>query len=152
MIEEIAGNLLATDAQALVNAVNCVGVMGKGLALQFRRRFSEDYFEDYKAACRRGEMRIGKVRVHRLKIAGEPKFIVDFPTKNHWREKSRLADIESGLDSLVEEIEKYKIESIALPALGCGLGGLNWNDVRPLIAAAFADFPDVEVRLFPPRE
>jgi len=151
MIFEIEGNLLEAQTQALVNAVNCVGVMGKGLALQFRRRFPEDYFTDYKRACSSGDLRIGKVQVYSLNSDDVPYFIVNFPTKNHWRTKSRIEYIESGLQSLVEAVEKYKIESIAMPALGCGLGGLDWKNVRPLIENAFSRFVEVEVSLFPPK-
>jgi O-acetyl-ADP-ribose deacetylase (regulator of RNase III) len=151
MIKETEGNLLEAKAEALVNAVNCVGVMGKGIALQFRQKFSEDYFNDYKRACRNGDLQIGKVQIYSIKTKTIPNFIVNFPTKNHWREKSKIEDIEIGLKSLVEEAEKHKIKSIAMPALGCGLGGLDWKDVRPLIETAFADFADVEVLLFLPQ-
>jgi O-acetyl-ADP-ribose deacetylase (regulator of RNase III) len=137
--------------------VNCVGVMGKGIALQFRREFSEDYFKDYKRACQSGELAIGKVHVYELHEtrpltqAVLTKYIVNFPTKNHWREQSRIEDIESGLQSLVEAIKRYKIKSIAMPALGCGLGGLDWDDVKPLIEKSFANLQKVEVFLFVPR-
>ncbi|HEY8558990.1 MAG TPA: macro domain-containing protein [Pyrinomonadaceae bacterium] len=150
MIKEISGNLLEADAEAFVNAVNCVGVMGKGIALQFRRKFSEEYFEDYKRACQKGDLRIGKVQVYSLTSDDSPRFIVNFPTKNHWREQSRLEYIESGLPSLVEAVEKHEIESIAVPALGCGLGGLDWNDVKLLIENAFAPLEKLEVLLFNP--
>lgn len=151
MIQEIrGGNLLNAEAEALVNAVNAVGVMGKGLALAFRRKFSADYFEDYKRACRSGDLKIGKVHFYTLNSNGEPRFIVNFPTKNHWREKSRIEDIESGLQSLLEEIEKRSARSIAVPALGCGLGGLDWKNVRPLIEKTFAGKTDIKVFLFLP--
>ncbi len=150
---------MEAKTEALVNAVNCVGVMGKGIALQFRRKFSEDYFKDYKRACQSGELAIGKVHVYELKNAKfdarvsafSPRFIVNFPTKHHWREKSRIEDIESGLQSLVEVVERYEIKSVAMSALGCGLGGLDWNDVKPLIEKAFVNLPKVEVFLFVPR-
>jgi O-acetyl-ADP-ribose deacetylase (regulator of RNase III) len=150
MIKEVKGNLLEADAEALVNAVNSVGVMGKGLALQFRRKFSEDYFLDYKRACQTGRLRPGKVHVYILEAETGPRIIVNFPTKDHWREKSRLEHIESGLQNLIETIKKHRIETIAMPALGCGLGGLEWKDARPLIEAAFTKLPDVEVFLYAP--
>lgn len=109
MIKEVAGNLLEARAEALVNAVNCVGVMGKGIALQFRQKFPAAYFDDYKIACQNGELAIGKVHVFDLETRNNPRFIVNFPTKNHWRQQNRMADIESGLQSLVE----------AMLALGC---------------------------------
>lgn len=105
MLKETKGNLFESNTEALVNAVNCVGVMGKGIALQFRQRFSEDYFKDYKTACKNGDLRIGKVHIYSLNSENNPRFIVNFPTKNHWREKSRIEYIESGLQSLVEEIK-----------------------------------------------
>lgn len=151
MIEETRGNLLEAKAEALVNAVNCVGVMGKGVALQFRQKFSEEYFKDYKRACQNGDLIIGKVHVYSLSSDGAHRFIINFPTKNHWREKSRFEDIESGLQSLVEAVEKHHIKSIAMPALGCGLGGLDWNEVKPLIKKAFVQISDVNVQLFTPQ-
>lgn len=150
MIKETAGDLLQAETEAIVNAVNCVGVMGKGLALQFRRKFSEDYFKDYKRACRNGDLRIGKVHVYSLDTKNNPRFIVNFPTKDHWREKSRIEYIESGLESLVTTIGEYDIKSIAMPPLGCGLGGLDWRDVKPLIEAAFVKVPDVRLMLYSP--
>ena len=151
MITETKGNLLEAKTEALVNAVNCVGVMGKGIALQFRREFSEDYFKDYKRACQSGELAIGKVHVYELKNAEtNSRFIVNFPTKNHWRGQSRIEDIESGLQSLVEAIERVRIKSIAMPALGCGLGGLDYAEVKPLIERAFVNLPNVDIFLFVP--
>jgi O-acetyl-ADP-ribose deacetylase (regulator of RNase III) len=154
MIKETKGNLFEAKAEALVNAVNCVGVMGKGIAWQFRREFSEDCFRDYKRACQSDELAIGKVHVYELKttlVETSPRFIVNFPTKNHWRGQSRIEDIESGLRSLVEAVERYEIKSLAMPALGCGLGGLDWNDVKPLIEKAFVHLSNVEVLLFLPK-
>lgn len=150
MIKETKGNLLEAETEAIVNAVNCVGVMGKGLALQFRKKFSADYFEDYKRACQNGELQIGKVHVYSLKSETNPKYIINFPTKDHWRGQSKIEYIECGLEDLKIKIGKCKIESIAIPALGCGLGGLDWEKVRSLIESAFADLPDVEVLLFSP--
>ena len=161
MIKETKGNLFEADTEAFVNAVNCVGVMGKGIALQFRQRFSEDYFKDYKAACKNGDLRIGKVHIYSLDSDSAlayarasdknfPRFIVNFPTKDYWRDKSRIEYIESGLQSLVEEIELHKIKSIAMPALGCGLGGLDFQDVRFLVEKAFDSLTDVKVIIYTP--
>ena len=156
MIKEIRGNLLEAKAEALVNAVNCVGVMGKGIALQFCQMFSEDYFRDYKRACQNGDLKIGKVHVYDiaktrpLPQAVLPRFIINFPTKNHCREKSRIEYVESGLQSLVQTVKTHEIESIAMPALGCGLGGLDWGEVKPLIEKAFVPISNTELLLFPP--
>ncbi|NJM52989.1 MAG: macro domain-containing protein [Blastocatellia bacterium] len=151
MIKETLGNLFEANTEALTNAVNCVGVMGKGIALQFKQRFPAEYFKTYKIACQNGDLAIGKVQVFELENAqANPRFIINFPTKNHWREQSRIEDIESGLQSLAEAVEQYEIKSIAMPALGCGLGGLNYTKVKPLIEKSFADFPNVEILLFYP--
>ena len=142
---------MEAKTEALVNAVNCVGVMGKGIAWQFRREFSEDYFKDYKRTCQSGELAIGKVHVYELKNAEtNPRFIVNFPTKNHWRGQSRIEGIESGLQSLVEAIGRYEIKSMAMPALGCGLGGLDYAEVKSLIERAFVNLPNVDIFLFVP--
>ena len=126
--------------------------MGKGIAWQFRREFSEDYFKDYKRVCQNGELAIGKVHVYELKNAeNNPRFIVNFPTKNHWRGQSRIEDIESGLQSLVKAIKENEIKSMAMPALGCGLGGLDYAEVKLLIDKAFGDLANVEVLLFLPK-
>jgi adenine-specific DNA-methyltransferase len=143
------GNLLTSQAQALVNTVNTEGAMGKGIALQFARAFP-DILPPYEAACRTGELVPGKVQVIERPGLVQPQFIINFPTKRHWRGKSRLADIEAGLRDLVDVVKERRIHSIALPPLGCGLGGLAWDDVRPRIEAAFDALPDVEVLLFPP--
>lgn len=149
MIETIRGNLVKADTEALVNTVNCVGYMGKGIALQFKKAFP-DNFSAYERACRAGEVRPGKMFVFSTGTLVNPKYIINFPTKRDWRAKSRIGDIQSGLNSLVKEIRKLGVSSIALPPLGCGLGGLNWNEVRPLIKRAFAALPDVNVMLFEP--
>jgi O-acetyl-ADP-ribose deacetylase (regulator of RNase III) len=141
------GNLLAADVDALVNTVNTEGVMGKGIALQFRKAFPEN-FASYERACKIGEIVVGRVHVvHRLT---SPKFIINFPTKKHWRQPSKLQYIRSGLTDLVAQVQKLGIESIAIPPLGCGNGGLEWADVRPLIVSAFEQLPDVRAVLFEP--
>jgi O-acetyl-ADP-ribose deacetylase (regulator of RNase III) len=150
MIEIAQGNLLETPVEALVNTVNTKGIMGKGIALQFKQAFPE-MFRDYENACKAGEVQLGKMHVFDLGgLAGAPHWIVNFPTKGHWRERSRLADIETGLEDLVTTILRLGIRSIAIPPLGCGNGGLNWAEVRPRIEAAFINLPDVNVLLFAP--
>jgi O-acetyl-ADP-ribose deacetylase (regulator of RNase III) len=149
MIHFTEGDILKADAEALVNTVNCVGFMGRGIAAQFKRAFPAN-FEAYQAACRRGEVMPGKMLVYETGTLANPRFVINFPTKRHWRGKSRLADIESGLVALVEEVRGRGIKSIAVPPLGCGLGGLDWADVRPRIETAFAAVPDVRVLAFVP--
>ena len=150
MIEITRGNLLEAKAEALVNTVNCVGHMGKGIALQFKKAFPEN-FKSYARACRAKEIRPGKMFVFETASMWNPKYIINFPTKRHWRGKSRLEDIGAGLQDLVEKVRKRGILSVAVPPLGCGLGGLSWGVVRPLIEQAFALLPGVQVLLFEPR-
>ncbi|WP_082772300.1 macro domain-containing protein [Actinoplanes sp. TFC3] len=149
MIEEARGNLLTADTEALVNTVNTVGVMGKGIALQFKRAFPAN-FRAYRAACARGEVQLGRVWAFDTGVIGARRYVLNFPTKNHWRSDSRLTDISTGLDSLVTIIGELGITSVAIPALGCGNGGLNWNQVRPLIEAACRRMPDVRAVVYPP--
>lgn len=149
MIAHASGNLIEADAEALVNSVNCEGYMGKGIALQFKKAFPEN-FAAYERACRAGEVRPGRMFVFSTGYMMNPCYIVNFPTKRRWREKSRLEDIESGLRALVEEVRGRAIASIAIPPLGCGLGGLNWHEVRPLIERAFEGLAEVRVLLFEP--
>lgn len=151
-IEIQHGDLLQAPAQALVNTVNCMGVMGKGIALQFGRTF-EANTRAYKAACKAKSLRPGdilSVPIH-PEIGRElPHYILNFATKDHWRSPSRLEWIESGLLQLVAQVEALQIRSIAIPPLGCGNGGLKWEVVRPLIEAAFAPLTDVQVWIFAP--
>ena len=149
MIEFTKGNLLEANAEALVNTVNCVGYMGKGIALQFKQAFPAN-FKAYEAACRAGRVVPGRMLVHDNGRLLNPRYIINFPTKRHWRGKSRMADITSGLKALVEEVRNLGLHSIALPPLGCGLGGLDWREVRPRIQHAFRELPDVRVLLFEP--
>lgn len=151
MISYTSGDLLAEDVEALVNAVNCQGVMGRGIALQFRKAFPAN-FKAYAAACELGDVKPGRMFVHETGRPGNPRFIINFPTKRHWRDGSRIGDIQTGLDALVEAIRERTVRSIALPALGCGLGGLDWSQVRPLIENAFSRLGDVEVRVFAPQD
>jgi O-acetyl-ADP-ribose deacetylase (regulator of RNase III) len=149
MIEIKKGNLLQSDVEALVNTVNSIGYMGKGVALQFKQAFPEN-FTAYQQACRAKKVRPGKMFVFKTESMINPKFIINFPTKRHWRGNSRIEDIESGLYALIQEIKRLGIRSIALPPLGCGLGGLDWKVVRPMIEKAFSDLPGVRVLLFEP--
>ena len=144
------GDLLRAEAEALVNAVNCAGVMGRGVALQFKRAFPAN-FTAYAAACRRGEVRVGRMFTFETRLPANPRLIINFPTKRHWRERSRLADIDAGLQALVDEVIARGITSIALPALGCGLGGLDWSAVRPRVEAALAGLDGVRVTVFEPQ-
>ena len=143
-----SGNLLTADVDALVNTVNTQGVMGKGLALQFKKAFPEA-FRSYERACKAGEVVPGKMHVVRRLAA--PRFIIDFPTKKHWRNPSKLEYIRVGLDDLVAQVRALDIHSIAIPPLGCGHGGLQWKDVRPLIEQAFVAVQGVRVLLFEPK-
>jgi O-acetyl-ADP-ribose deacetylase (regulator of RNase III) len=149
MIEFRTGDVLGADAEALVNTVNCVGIMGRGIALQFKNDFPEN-FKAYAAACKREEVQPGRMLVFETGTLTNPKFIINFPTKRHWRGKSRIEDIESGLEALVEVIRSRAIRSIAIPPLGSGLGGLNWADVRPRIEAALRGIENLDVIVFEP--
>ena len=150
MIEFRCDNLLEADAEALVNAVNTVGVMGKGIALQFKRRFPEN-FRAYERACKKDDVQIGKMFTVYLGESTNPRYIINFPTKRSWREKSRLEYVREGLEDLLCEIERLGIRSIAVPSLGCGNGGLSWDtEVRPLIEGAFARKPEVQVYAYEP--
>ncbi len=147
MITRAAGNLLDAKVEALVNPVNTVGVMGKGLALQFEEAFPAN-FRAYEAAAKAGALEIGKMFV--FATESSPQYIINFPTKRHWRDPSTLEYVESGLRDLVAVVREREIQSIAVPALGAGLGSLAWSGVRPLIERALAAIDDVEVLLFAP--
>lgn len=152
MIEYKIGDILQEDsAEALVNTVNCVGVMGRGIALQFKKAFPEN-FRAYKAACDQKRVRPGKMFVFERNQLANPKYIINFPTKRHWRGKSKIEDIESGLEALVNEVQVRGIKSLAIPPLGSGLGGLDWSEqVKPRIEAAVRILEDVHVVIFEPR-
>lgn len=132
MITFLRGNLLLSDAQALVNTVNTVGVMGKGIALQFKNQFPNNY-KVYKEYCKKGELKIGQMLVVKDGDLMRERYIINFPTKEHWKAPSKIEYIEKGLPALKDIIQKHRIKSIALPPLGCGSGGLDWNIVRPMI-------------------
>ncbi|MFI7674883.1 macro domain-containing protein [Actinophytocola sp. NPDC049390] len=145
MIDELDGDLLDSGAAALVNAVNCVGVMGKGIALEFKRRFPAN-FAAYREACAAGEVVPGRMLV----CEDDGRVIVNFPTKKHWRAKSRLGDVEAGLDGLVCVIRERGLDSVAVPALGVGNGGLDWADVSRLVHEKLGGLPGVAVELYRP--
>lgn len=149
MIDISKGNILEADAEALVNTVNCDGFMGKGIALQFKRAYP-DNFKAYEAACRAGTVVPGRMLIFDNSRLIHPRYVINFPTKRHWRNKSRMEDIESGLNALIADVRRLGLRSIAVPPLGCGLGGLDWREVRPMIEKAFAALPDVRVILFEP--
>ena len=150
-IEYATGDILTCEADALVNTVNCVGVMGRGLALQFKKVFP-DNFRAYAAACKSGDVVPGRMFVFETGRLIPPRHIINFPTKRHWRGKSRVEDIETGLIDLVSVIRERGIRSIAIPPLGCGLGGLHWPDIRAHIQEAVAGLADVRVIVYQPRE
>lgn len=149
MIEYKTGDILAEDAEALVNSVNCVGIMGRGVALQFKNAFPEN-FKSYAAACKRKEVRPGQMFVFETGQLTNPRYIINFPTKRHWKGKSRIQDIDAGLGALAGEIRSRNIRSIAIPPLGSGLGGLNWPEVRRRIEATLKEIPEVRVVVFEP--
>src|SRR5208282_2617058 len=149
MIELTQGNILEAEAEALVNTVNCVGFMGMGIALQFKKAYPEN-FDAYHKACATGEVQPGRMFIFDLHSMLNPKYVINFPTKRDWRAKSRYEDVESGLKALVADVQRLGIGSIAVPPLGCGLGGLDWRKVRPMIEQAFAPLPNVRVLLFEP--
>lgn len=148
MIEYKTGDIIAEEAEALVNTVNCVGVMGRGIALQFKKAFPEN-FASYASACKRGNVQPGRMHVFET---GQfyPHYIINFPTKRHWRGKSRMEDIDAGLIALAQEIRERNIRSIAIPPLGSGLGGLDWSKVRPRIESVLREFGDLKVIVFEP--
>ena len=149
MIEFQSGDLLKADVEALVNTVNTVGVMGKGIALQFKQAFPAN-FAAYEKAAKHKEIVPGKVFVFETGSFDNPRYIINFPTKRHWRSKAHLQDIEAGLQDLIRVIGERKIRSIAVPLFGCGFGGLDWNDVRPLIVSALESVPQVLAWVYQP--
>ena len=149
MITFTKGNLLDADVESLVNTVNEVGVMGKGIALMFKESFP-DNFKQYAVACKAGKVQVGKMFVTRRDQLIGPKWIINFPTKKHWRAKTKIEWIKDGLIDLRKFIENNEIKSIAVPPLGSGNGGLDWADVRPRIAEAFEGLDDVDILIYEP--
>lgn len=143
------GNILDADTEALVNPVNCVGVMGRGLALQFKKAFPEN-FEAYSAACAHRAVQPGRMFIFETATLTKPRYIINFPTKRHWQDKSRIEDIETGLEALAYEIIARRIRSIAIPPLGAGLGRLSWVDVRQRIEDTLSALEDVKIVIFEP--
>lgn len=148
MIKFLKGDLLKSDAEALINAVNTVGVMGKGIALQFKNQYPENY-KVYKAACNKGELNVGGILIVKDGDLFNQKFIVNFPTKQHWKAPSEISYIQDGLVALKKAIREYDIQSIAIPPLGCGLGGLDWDVVKPMIIEALQDL-DIHIDIYEP--
>ncbi len=149
MIEYKHGDILKEHAEALVNTVNCVGIMGRGIALQFKKTFPEN-FKAYALACKHQEVQPGKMFVYSTGQLILPRVIINFPTKRHWKGKSRIEDINSGLADLFDTIHKYNIKSIAIPALGSGLGGLDWNLVKSRIEATLGSLEDRKIIVYEP--
>ncbi|MBL8875400.1 MAG: macro domain-containing protein [Phycisphaerae bacterium] len=149
MIRFTQGNLFDARAEAIVNTVNTVGVMGKGIALMFKDKFPEN-FRAYEKACKADEVRVGRMFVTQSPNLSGPRWIINFPTKKHWRNPSKLEWIQDGLVDLHRVIVEKAIRSIAIPPLGSGNGGLEWTDVRPVIEAALSDLPDVDVVVYEP--
>ncbi|GAB4266246.1 type II toxin-antitoxin system antitoxin DNA ADP-ribosyl glycohydrolase DarG [Thermincola ferriacetica] len=146
MIKFVIGDILESEAECLVNTVNCEGYMGKGIAYQFKLRFPE-MNKDYVEACKKGKLKIGSLHYFREKN----KTIVNFPTKNKWREKSKIEYIEKGLSELTKLLPELNIKSIAIPPLGCGNGGLSWFDVKPIIVKYLSTFAgSIEILIFEP--
>jgi O-acetyl-ADP-ribose deacetylase (regulator of RNase III) len=149
MIRDTTGDLLGDSVEAIVNTVNTEGVMGKGIALQFKNRYPANY-EAYRAACKRGEVQLGSMFVFDTGALAGPRYIINFPTKGHWRSNSKLVDVQVGLGDLVRVIDELNIRSIAVPPLGCGLGGLDWNEVRPMIVSALDPIVSLDTHLYGP--
>jgi O-acetyl-ADP-ribose deacetylase (regulator of RNase III) len=149
MITFTQGNLLKADVEALVNTVNTVGVMGKGIALMFKDAYPEN-FKTYEAACKRGELEVGRVFATRREQLDGPRWIINFPTKKHWRQPSKIEWIKEGLDDLRIFLVEHQIQSVALPPLGTGNGGLDWREVRPLIKRALGSLGNVQVIVYEP--
>jgi O-acetyl-ADP-ribose deacetylase (regulator of RNase III) len=147
MITYKTGDIFKSNAQVITNTVNCVGVMSKGLALAFKEKFPA-MFDDYKKKCNRGEVKPGRPYLWENSNTQ----ILNFPTKRHWRQNSLLSDVEEGLVFLADNYAEMGISSIALPPLGCGLGGLNWVDVKNLINKHLGPIVDLDVYVYEPNE
>ena len=142
-------DIFKIDVDAITNPVNCDGVSGKGLAKQFAIRYKKNQHL-YESACKSGEIAPGKGLITKTGVH-QPRYIVNFPTKQHWRNPSSEADIELGLRNMHKQLLKYEIPSIALPALGCGLGELPWGNVKSLIGNEFSEEHDIDVVVCYPR-
>ena len=152
MIEFVKGNIFDIDVDAIVCPVNCVGVMGAGLALEFKKRFP-GYYKDYKRSCNATKdlrLHIGYILPHNKIVTKTNFMILSFPTKKHWRDNSKIEYVAEGLLSLINVIKANEIKSIAIPALGCGFGGLKWNDVKQLITNNLSDL-NIEIYVYEPK-
>ena len=149
MIRFVTGNLLDAPTEAVINTVNTVGVMGKGIALMFKESFPENFLA-YEEACKSKQVQTGRMFVTQSVTLEGSRWIINFPTKQHWRQPSRLEWIIAGLKDLKLVIEQKRIRSIAIPPLGCGNGGLNWEDVRPEIESALSELTEVDIQIFEP--
>lgn len=144
------GDLLAaSDVDAIINTVNCVGVMGKGIALQFKKKWPAN-FKAYEQACKNNQVQLGEMFIYELGALATPKYIINFPTKQHWRSASKIQDIDNGLNALIQQMLNRGIQSVAIPPLGCGHGGLNWSNVLPLIEQAFLPYPELSAYIYSP--
>ncbi|GAB1038105.1 macro domain-containing protein [Shewanella algae] len=150
MISYVTGNILHDHADAIINTVNTVGVMGKGLALQFKKAFPDNY-KSYKAACDNNELLVGTLLITPTQSMSPPHYIINFPTKAHWKGNSKIEYIQSGLEALKKEVQRLELSSVAIPALGSGLGGLPWELVEQEIKSSLSDMPQVEWRVYPPQ-
>lgn len=147
MIKFTKGNILKANVEALVNAVNTVGVMGKGIALAFKKAFPLNY-KLYKEVCNNKEFTVGSMfTTNTGKLT--PRYIINFPTKEHWKGRSKIEFIESGMKKLIETIKTNDIKSIAIPPLGCGNGGLKWSDVKPIIINELQNI-DIDIIIYEP--
>ncbi|RAT96980.1 macro domain-containing protein [Brevibacillus sp. Leaf182] len=151
MITLKQGDLFESNADAIVNTVNCVGVMGKGVALEVKKRYPHVYSE-YRKACDAGVIKPGVIQSIATENLFGPKYIINFPTKRHWKTNSIIEDIEIGLITLVDEIKKLKLQSIAIPPLGCGNGGLDWDVVKPKIINALSGLDNIDITIFEPKD
>lgn len=146
MVTFVKGDIFESPAQVLTNTVNCVGVMGKGVALEFKNRYPK-MFNDYKLKCDQNNVKPGQPYLWE----DDSVQVLNFPTKRHWKDNSLLQDIEDGLKHLASSYEQMGIQSIAMPALGCGLGGLKWSEVQPLIVKHLGTLPDLDVYVYEPQ-
>ena len=146
MVTFVRGDIFSSPAQVLTNTVNCVGVMGKGVALEFKKLYPQ-MFSDYKAKCDEGSVKPGEPYLWE----DDSVQVLNFPTKRHWKDGSLLQDIEDGLKYLAESYEQMGLQSLAMPALGCGLGGLKWSDVQPLIEKHLGSISDLDVYVYEPQ-
>jgi len=149
MLEFTHGNILRAETEAIVCPVNCSGVLGSGLALQFKRVFARNFF-NYKEKCRNGEVKPGKMLVFETMRQSGPKYIINFPIKDHWQDKASIATIETGLTDLKKTIKDLNIQSIAIPALGVGYGALRWEEVKPILTKHLSNL-DAHVFVFGPK-